>query len=103
MSEEDDDFWEELSFRRARLLSAVVGTGERDLEDGLSVSAQAEAHGGSTEDLRMLRVRLLNCIGDKTLRSSCGRQGRRLYAMIGTGHCECRCSSGNTLSLGCWQ
>ena len=65
MSKEDDDFWEERSYLRARLLSAVVGTGERDLEDGLSVSAQAEAHGGSTEDLRMLRVRLLNCIGDR--------------------------------------
>ena len=44
--------------RRARLLSAVV-------DDGLSVSVPAEVHGGPTEDLRMLRVRLLNCMGDR--------------------------------------
>ena len=49
--------------RRARLLSAVMGTAE--LEDGLSVSVPA--HGGATEDVRMLRVRLLNCIGDRRI------------------------------------
>ena len=65
MSKEDDDFWEERSYLRARLLSTVVGTAERNLEHGSSVSAQAEAHGGTMEDLRMLRVRFLNCIGDR--------------------------------------
>ena len=65
MSEDDDDFWQELSMRRARLLSAVMGTAEAELEDGLSVSVPA--HGGATEDVRMLRVRLLNCIGDRQI------------------------------------
>ena len=51
--------------RRARLLSAVMGTAEAELEDGLSVSVPA--HGGATEDVRMLRVRLLNCIGDRQI------------------------------------
>ena len=57
MSGDDDDFWRELAMHRARLLSA-------ELEDGLSLSVPVH---GATEDVRMLRLRLLNCIGDRQI------------------------------------
>ena len=87
MSEEDDDFWDELFTRRARLLSAVVGSEVPDVQDASSSSAQAEvqrAHVGSTEDLRMLRVRLLNSIGDRTAgsRSVCHDWDRPLRVSL---------------------
>ena len=77
----DDDFWDELFTRGARLLStAAVGSEVPDVQHASSSSAQAEAQRADTactENLRMLRARLLNTIGDRHVAQQFWNTGSR--------------------------